>query len=291
MRKIRMCVFLVLGLMSVAIGKAQVGINTTNPQGIFHIDTKGDTDNLGNNSIDDIVINATGNMGIGTLTPQDKVDVKGTLRIADTPTMGTDTEVLIRSSDTGELGRAITIPTRVAFIQSDKDQFLRTQAEKDLFNTAAPFVVTWTSADIASNNVVDFDPINHVFIIREKALYELSGFINYVPGAKPSDTYTSSPDGGRAGVNTCIQIDANDGKGWVDFTGSHAIFGGVLVNNTGQTILIPPAVSIFEAGTKIRMTFKRPSSSFGLPHGITTLAGIPVPVGLKFSKGIEIIAL
>ncbi|MEN9918585.1 MAG: hypothetical protein RL662_1021 [Bacteroidota bacterium] len=282
-------ILIVLCSMLVGIGKAQIGINTKIPHGVFHIDTKGDTDHLGNNSIDDVVIDSIGNIGIGTLTPQAKLDINGKLRIGDAPRIGTNVEVLVRNVNTGQVGTAITLPTRVAFMQSEEAQQLTLLIERNEFNAGIPFVVRWSNTDIISNNVVQFDPINHVFTITEKGLYELSGYINYLPGASIPTTYTTVPDAARAAVNTTIQVDLNDGKGWVDFTGSRAIFGGNTVSNTAQTTIVPPGVSLFEAGTKIRMIFRRPTN-FGLPHGTSAINGIEVPSGLKFSKGFKILA-
>lgn len=53
---------------------AQVGINTTEPKGVFHVDAKGNTQ--GNTNIsDDVIVDSNGNLGIGTLTPQAKVHI------------------------------------------------------------------------------------------------------------------------------------------------------------------------------------------------------------------------
>lgn len=54
---------------------AQVGINTQNPQGVFHVDAKGDTNGSANIS-DDIIVDADGNLGIGTLSPTTKLHIK-----------------------------------------------------------------------------------------------------------------------------------------------------------------------------------------------------------------------
>ncbi|NDW09451.1 hypothetical protein [Dysgonomonas sp. 520] len=54
---------------------AQVGVNTENPQGIFHIDGKSDTN--GNTNIsDDVVVDNQGRIGVGTNAPTTKVDIR-----------------------------------------------------------------------------------------------------------------------------------------------------------------------------------------------------------------------
>lgn len=61
---------------------AQVGINTSSPQSIFHIDAKANTSGTANKS-DDIVVTENGYLGIGTLTPKTRVDVEGSLSITN----------------------------------------------------------------------------------------------------------------------------------------------------------------------------------------------------------------
>ena len=57
----------------------QVGINTTNPLGIFHIDGNKDNPTTGTpNSIqqnNDFIVTSTGNVGIGTTTPTRKLEI------------------------------------------------------------------------------------------------------------------------------------------------------------------------------------------------------------------------
>lgn len=63
-----------MGIFSIGLASAQVGINTTNPQGIFHIDPRGDT-NGSTNITDDVIITNDGNLGIGTITPKAKLHI------------------------------------------------------------------------------------------------------------------------------------------------------------------------------------------------------------------------
>ncbi|MBD8346430.1 hypothetical protein [Dysgonomonas sp. HGC4] len=78
----RKCFLLIIGLLSMGICRSQVGINTKNPQGIFHIDAKANTVGTSNIS-DDILVDSQGNLGIGTLSPKTKVDVVGSLSITN----------------------------------------------------------------------------------------------------------------------------------------------------------------------------------------------------------------
>ncbi|MBF0577216.1 hypothetical protein [Dysgonomonas sp. GY617] len=68
---------------------SQVGVNTTNPRGILHIDGKGNTPDSGvinpNLTTDDVLFTDAGVIGIGTLSPIAGVraDIRGKVRIDD----------------------------------------------------------------------------------------------------------------------------------------------------------------------------------------------------------------
>lgn len=76
---------------------AQVGINTKNPQGIFHIDSKANTIGTANFS-DDIIVDSQGNLGIGTLSPKTKLDIQGSLSITNS---GENDRYILTSDNTG----------------------------------------------------------------------------------------------------------------------------------------------------------------------------------------------
>lgn len=66
-------------LISVFWAKSQVGINTTNPQGVFHVDAGKDNPVTGapnaSQQLNDFVVTSTGNVGIGTTTPAAKMEI------------------------------------------------------------------------------------------------------------------------------------------------------------------------------------------------------------------------
>ncbi len=66
-------ILLLMGIFSIGIiTYAQVGINTKNPIGIFHVDPKGDTNTSGSVGItDDLIIDKSGNIGVGVLPRTD----------------------------------------------------------------------------------------------------------------------------------------------------------------------------------------------------------------------------
>lgn len=65
--------------ISFTASSQKVGINTNEPLGVFHIDPLTNTKSINNTSetSDDIIIDAEGNVGIGTALPQAKLHVEG----------------------------------------------------------------------------------------------------------------------------------------------------------------------------------------------------------------------
>lgn len=79
-------VLLLAGIYFAGLLQAQVGINTKNPLGVFHIDPKGNTGGTASaptNDSDDVIVTRTGRVGIGTANPTATLDVRGTVRIND----------------------------------------------------------------------------------------------------------------------------------------------------------------------------------------------------------------
>lgn len=68
---------ILLGIFSTGLLYAQVGINTVSPSGIFHVDPLNNTNGT-TNTADDVVISMTGNVGIGTTTPSNKLSIVST---------------------------------------------------------------------------------------------------------------------------------------------------------------------------------------------------------------------
>ncbi|NDW10817.1 hypothetical protein [Dysgonomonas sp. 520] len=93
--------FSILTILLVGIyANAQVGINTEMPQGVVHIDPKGNTLPDGTNSGDDIIIRENGRVGIGVLSPTANLHIVGDMKIAD----GTQNANYVLTSDNDGLG-------------------------------------------------------------------------------------------------------------------------------------------------------------------------------------------
>lgn len=84
--KIKRNLLTILSFFCVGWLSAQIGINTENPNisSIIHIDGAGNNStNISTKFIDDVTFTKDGNLGLGTLNPQAKVDVDGTFRYVD----------------------------------------------------------------------------------------------------------------------------------------------------------------------------------------------------------------
>ena len=72
-------ILIAINLLCALPAFAQVGVNTTNPQGIFHIDGAKDNATTGVPSVaaqaNDVIVTSTGNVGIGTTTPTRKLEI------------------------------------------------------------------------------------------------------------------------------------------------------------------------------------------------------------------------
>jgi hypothetical protein len=125
--------FIALGISQI---KAQVGIQTENPQTTFHIDAAKDNPVTGapdaTQQANDIAVNSAGNVGVGTTTPSTKLDIvsstAGALKITD----GTQGNGKILVSDangvatwqnsspaviiTSTTGNAVTLPNSGNFV-------------------------------------------------------------------------------------------------------------------------------------------------------------------------------
>lgn len=105
---------IILCLMTVSsLAYSQVGINTPNPQGTFHIDGAKDNAETGTptaaQQANDFTVTSTGNVGVGTTAPAAKLDVVGNIKITD----GTEGDGKILVSDTnGQATWQATAATR-----------------------------------------------------------------------------------------------------------------------------------------------------------------------------------
>lgn len=95
-------VFLLMGIFTIGISVlAQVGINTQNPLGVFHVDPKANTNTAGTSGTDDdVIVKADGKVGLGTVNPTKTLDVRGKFKLVD----GTQGDGKFLTSDANGFG-------------------------------------------------------------------------------------------------------------------------------------------------------------------------------------------
>ncbi len=109
MRKLFLLFYILFPLLSFS----QISIDTTNPQGVFHIDGGKDNPSTGIPSAtqqsNDFLVSSLGNVGIGMTTPQRKLDIDAmneSLRISNLiRQVPTDFDILLRDASTGDITR------------------------------------------------------------------------------------------------------------------------------------------------------------------------------------------
>ena len=109
-KKLQILAIILLGITA----NAQVGINTENPQQVFHID--GQKDNPTNEApnatqqVNDFVVTENGNVGIGTTNPNGKLHINGNMILGDAESTSGSTNVstVVRDNATGELKVAVS---------------------------------------------------------------------------------------------------------------------------------------------------------------------------------------
>lgn len=160
---------LLLGIFSFGISHAQVGINTQNPQGIFHIDPQADTSGT-SGSGDDVIVKDNGYVGIGTVDPVSRIHIK-TQGTAISP----ETGFILEDGNQGE-GKILT---------AIDDTGLATWKELVVFDavlfnkvTTCPNINIETSPNFfATNSTITLSPGRWVVML-----------VLYIPSGIPSGT-------------------------------------------------------------------------------------------------------
>lgn len=118
-------IILIVTVISVTVF-GQVGINTENPQGIFHVD--GQNDNPATDTptetqqLNDVVITENGQIGVGKISPTEKIDVKGNIALSSDGNEASSikfyensengsNKITVKAPETFDTDRNITLPS------------------------------------------------------------------------------------------------------------------------------------------------------------------------------------
>ncbi|MFC3161189.1 hypothetical protein SAMN05443633_101262 [Chryseobacterium arachidis] len=132
-------IILLCSLATFGFSFAQVGVNTTNPQGAFHVDGAKDNNITGTptaaQQLNDFVVTSTGNVGVGTTAPNAKME--------------------INSGTANTSGLRFTNLTSTTPISSG--QTIGVDASGNVVTLPNPTAVGVTTAEVASSSGADFN--------------------------------------------------------------------------------------------------------------------------------------
>ncbi len=242
------------------------------------------------NNAERMRISDEGEVGIGTANPLASLHVQGDMILTDAPKhSGANVMVIDNSGSVGIAAPEAPI-NKLLYVQSKSNQRIEGGTLTSL-NNGSDIVVTWSDLDESNYGNLLTRNTDHSFTFNEKALCEVSGYVNYQPNAKAPLTYLPNYNDYVAAVNVIIQYaTAAAPNNWTTLTGARHLYPGATAEGPIQSVHIPAAIMVFNKNDKIRMVVKRPSPSFGLPHGsgTATFAAIGVPTGSTFSKSMKI---
>jgi hypothetical protein len=238
-----------------------------------------------------------------------RITTDGATLLAHVPLISSaHAQVLVRSSLTNKVGIAGAVPTKLMLVQSESLQSYPTNSgdspdqQNKTFNKGGvenARSVLWLSTEIGTNNIVDEQQHDagatfEYFTIRDKGLYEVSGFISYEPNctyniksATLADVLTEI-NSAYAAVNVAVQRQASGATTWNNIAATRVIWSGRAITGISSTVAVPPITVRLETGDKIRLVFYRPSESFGKPHGKGGEWGITYVFGIDVKKGLRV---
>jgi hypothetical protein len=201
--------YLIIGLLlcGINISFAQVGINNSNPQGIFHVDGGKDNPAAGIPSAlqqkNDFFITSEGNVGTGTIAPAQRLDVAGgNVRIRDINTNAGDVSNKLVVADADGI---LKVAGDSGFSTTDSgNRILRVAGGSDY-----SFITNWqdeTVTPLPLNEAYDpqnaYDPVTGEFTVPQDGLYHFKSRVRLQVGSG-----TFNGDGGL--FSTGYGIDDN----------------------------------------------------------------------------------
>lgn len=141
---------------------SQVGINTTNPQGIFNVDGAKDNPLTGTpntaQQLNDFTVTTTGKVGIGTTSPAEALDIKGKIKLSTLGNYNSSTSIpLVWDTANQTISMGATATEKPFFTMSYVVTTAPDQDWVDNYDTKIPdskYIVIITSAKFLKMNGV-----------------------------------------------------------------------------------------------------------------------------------------
>ncbi|WP_312554967.1 hypothetical protein [Empedobacter brevis] len=247
---------------------SQVGINTENPQQLFHTDGKSSAATINpttgapsvEQQADDVVITNQGRIGIGVTTPTQSLDVNGRTRIRNTDVLTSTSVSPIFVDENGLVGKANINPqSQIAFYSTTTAY----NASINSFNNGDNFIVPVIVSHSVLNTINATIPSTGNIRISENGNYMISGSVT------PQLDFKNDGDGyGYIAVN--LDISTNNGSSWTSISGGRPLFPRVVYGAVrNYSFTIPTVIRNLNVGTLIRINIYRTKTNDGTLQGST----------------------
>lgn len=236
---------------------SQIGINTENPQQLFHTDGKSSASTTNpttgapslEQQVDDVVITNQGKLGIGVTTPTQSLDVNGRTRIRNTDVLTSTSVSPIFVDENGLVGKANISPQSQIAFYSSKSTSIFTPS---IYNTGNEQIVPITSSDQTLNTLN--------ITIPQTGNLRISQSGNYLIGASLNFGLRSPTAEARIFMALNIDVSTNGGTSWTSISGARPIFVLYWAAGMNVSYTLPTVIQFLNAGDLIRVKFYRTSA-------------------------------
>lgn len=204
---------------------------------------------------DDMVLDANGNLGLGTMNPGAKLDVRGDVKVGTTLRLDKPDDLNGKEvsplfiDDEGRIGKAnVSNTTELAYF-STFSQKNRTEADVKKFNEGKPVEVSFLTEDLKHHfgDVIEIQ--NSYLKIKKDGYYQISFFIN------PMFSVVSE-EKDLVYFRGNISYSSNGGKDWENVVGIRPIIKATL-KNTYYPQVFPTTIVSLKKGDLIRLYYSR----------------------------------